>query len=373
MPSFQLHPGFSAQSIRCNPWNPTQYVVAASQHFGVVGSGKVYVINTAPDFAAGSPVPLLGCWGTSDGSFDACFSEVDQDTVAVACGDGVKIYKASQAANRDGAMPLVHNREHTAEVSSVCWNSGKRDCFFSASWDTTIKMYSAVNPQASIVTLAGHFKEVYEVATTARSPSSILSCSGDGTWKLWDIRSPQQAVMTQFAHQKQIVLSVDFNRQDANIFATGGVDRTVRLWDARKPTQPLASLPGHEQACRRVRFSHHSRTLLASAGYDMRVCVWDLNQPQRPMTARYQQHREFVVGLDWSMAAPNRLATASFDGSCFFLAVGQPPTPTQQPQQPQQLPPAMPPPRVPRMPGGMMGGIPGGMPGGLPPLPVLPR
>lgn len=366
MPSFQLHPGFAAQSVRCNPWQPNQFVIAASQHFGVVGSGKVYVVNTTPGFLANTPVPLLGCWGTPDGAFDACFSEVDQDVVVVGCGDGVKVFKVSQSANRNGVMPLIHNMEHQAEVSSVSWNSGKRDAFFSASWDSTVKMYSAVNPQASVITMAEHFKEVYEVATSAHSPTSILSCSGDGTWKLWDTRTPQRSVITQMAHQNQIVLSIDFNKHDPNIFASGGVDRTVRLWDARRPTQPLASLPGHEQACRRVRFAHHSRTMMASAGYDMRVCVWDLNQPQRPMVARYQQHREFVVGLEWSIASPNSLATASFDGTAFFLTVGQAPSPTVQPQ---QLPEAMPPPRMPRARTKVLPGL----PPAAPPLPPMPH
>lgn len=136
------------------------------------------------------------------------------------------------------------------------------------------------------------------MATSSRSPTSILSCSGDGTWKLWDVRTPAKSVLSQIgAHQQQIVLSIDFNKHDPNIFASGGVDRTVRLWDARRPAQPLASLPGHDQACRRVRFAHHSRTLLASAGYDMRINVWDLNNAAQPMIGRYQQHREFVVGL----------------------------------------------------------------------------
>lgn len=343
MPSFQVHPGFSAQSIRCNPWQPTQYVIAGSQHFGVVGSGKVYLVNTTPGFPAGSPVQPIACWGTSDSALDACISETDQNMVAVACGDGVKIYHVAQSANRDGVMPLVHCREHQAETCCVVWHSGKRDTFFSASWDTTLKMYSVVNPQVSIATMREHLKEVNEVATTARSPSSILSCSSDGTWKLWDVRAPQRSVLTQVAHQHQIVLSIDFNKHDPNIFATGGVDRTVQLWDARQPTQPLASLPGHSQACRRVRFSAHSRTLMASAGYDMCICVWDLNQPRQPMIARYQQHREFVVGVDWSLASPNTLASASFDGSCFFMVVGQAPTPS--PAQ-QPLPAAVPPPRI---------------------------
>jgi len=181
-------------------------------------------------------MPLVGCWGTADGAFDACFSEMDANIVVVGCGDGVKLYNVPQSVNQNGVAPMMHLAEHQAEVASVAWNSATRSEFFSGSWDTTIKMYSAARPQASIATMREHLKEVYEVANTARSPTSILSCSGDGTWKLWDVRNPQRSVLTQLAHQNQIVLSVDFNKHDPNIFATGGVDRTVR---------PVRGIPPH--------------------------------------------------------------------------------------------------------------------------------
>lgn len=359
MPSFVMHPGFAGQSIRCNPWNPTQFVISTSQHFGIIGSGKVYIVQTSPGFPEGSVVPLVGCWGTPDGVFDACFSEADQNVMAVASGDGLRLYRISDVSNQNGALPLVHNTEHEAEVACVVWNSAKRDTFFTSSWDRTVKAYNAVAPQQSICTMAEHMKEVYEVAITARSATSILSCSGDGTWKLWDLRSPQRSVMTQVGHQGQIILSIDFNKHEPNLFATGGVDRTVRIWDARRPSQPLASLPGHDQACRRVRWSPHNRTMLATGGYDMRVCIWDLQQPQKPLLGRYQHHREFVLGMDWSPSAPNTLATTSYDGSTLFFTVGKGPVPSP-PAGP--LPPALPPPRIPKPRPKVMPGLPEAMP-----------
>lgn len=344
MPSFQLHRGFAAQSIRCNPWMPSQFLITSSQNFGIVGSGKVYLVQTTPGFPDGSPVPLVGCFGTPDGAFDACFSELDQNVIAVG-GDGVRIYRLSDALNRNGVMPVIHNLEHQGEVCSVVWNSAKRDTFYSGSWDRTVKMYSAANPQQSIVTLTEHMKEVYEVAVTARNPTTILSCSGDGLWKMWDLRASTRSVQSQVGHDHQIILSIDFNKQEPNLFATGGVDRTVRIWDARRSQQPLVSFPGHEQACRRVRWSPHSRTMLCSGGYDMRVNVWDLSKPQQPLIGRYGHHREFVLGVEWSPAAPHTLATCSYDGSAFFMAVGR--GPTRSPPA-SALPDAMPPPRVPR-------------------------
>ncbi|KAG8346373.1 WD domain [Trypanosoma vivax] len=338
MPSFALHTGFAGHSVRCNPWQPTQFVITAVENFGVAGSGKVYIVNTAPGLPPASPVTLIGCWGTSDGAFDACFSEVDSDVVAVACGDGVKLYRVQRSLNRDGAIPLVHSTDHRAEVSGVAWC---RDTLLSCSWDGMVKLYQAANPQVCSMSFHEHTKEVYEVSCCARNPTSFLSCSGDGTWKLWDMRAPRSA-LTQIGHDHQIILSIDWNKQDTSIFATGSVDRSVRLWDLRRPQQPLAALPGHTNACRRVRFSPHSRALLASSGYDCRVCVWHLNQPQRPLTARYAHHREFVVGLEWSLAAQNTLASVAWDSQAFFWVVGQQITPSI----PQQLPLAIPPPRV---------------------------
>lgn len=366
MPSFAFHPGFAGQSIRSNPWKPTQFIVSTSEHFGIVGSGKVYVVETAPGCPTGSAVPLVGCFGTPDGAMDACFSEVDPHLVAVACGDGVKLYRLPEVANQNGARPVWMNVEHQAEVSCVVWNSAKRDTFFSASWDGSVKMYGIEGgcPRgASLLTLQGeHMKEVYEVAVSARSPSNILSCSGDGTWKLWDLRQPQRSVATQLGHQNQIILSIDFNKHDPNLFATGGVDRSVRVWDARKSQSCVVSFPGHEQACRRVRWSPHHRLMLASGGYDMRVNVWDLSQPSRPLTCRFAHHREFVLGLEWSITSPNSLATCSYDGTAFFVNVGQPPSPSPAST---PLPAALPPPRVPRPRPRVSAGLPS-------PLPSLP-
>lgn len=344
MPHFQLHPGFAAQSIRSNPWKPSQYLITSSQHFGIVGSGKVYVVDTTPGVGGDFAAPLVGCFGTPDGAFDACFSEVDQNLVAVA-GDSVRIYRLPDVLNRNGAVPMIHNVEHQDVTCCVVWNSAKRDTYFSSSWDRTIKMYAVPNPQQSVATLAEHMKEVYEVAVTPRNPSTILSCSGDGTWKMWDLRASSRSVHTQVGHDHQLILSIDFNKQEPNLFATGGVDRTVRIWDARRCHQPLVSFPGHDQACRRVRWSPHHRTMLASGGYDMRVNVWDLSNPQKPLIGRYSQHKEFVLGLEWSMTTPLRLATCSYDGTAFFLTVGQPPTMSNARS---PLPEAAPPPRLPR-------------------------
>lgn len=367
MPSFAFHPGFAGHSVRCNPWNPTQFLMTAANNFGVTGSGKIYIVDIPPSVGAPGqppqqrPVQLLGAIGTSDGAFDACFSELNPSVFVAACGDGVKMYNMNQL-NNDGVLPLLHNMEHQAEVSCVSWGLVSKNEFLTSSWDGTVKVFNAQQPQAAMVTFQGHAKEVYEVSPSPQNPALCFSCSGDGTWRVWDRRTSgngRPAALQAIAHQGQIVLTIDANKYDMNIFATGSVDQTIKLWDVRRPEREVVVMPrGHEGAVRRVRFSPHVRSLLASSGYDFRVCVWDLARQGRPLTHRYEQHREFVVGLDWSLAAPGELVSASWDGLSFGWRVGQPPIPTHQGVV-VPLPNAMPPPRNPnarRRPPAMGGG-----------------
>lgn len=344
MPSFAFHPGFGGNSIRSNPWDPTQILVTAADNFGISGTGKVYVIRT------GDPqgrLELLAGLGTNDGAFDACFSEVDGEmsTVLVACGDGVKVFKLDPVFGQQPAIPVSHLAEHSAEVSTVTWAHGGSPHFATASWDRTVKVWPAMAMAGgpSLCTINAHMKEVYDVAWAPHQTGVLATCSGDGSWKLWDVRRPQQPAVV--SPGPSMVMSIDWNRYDGTILATGSVDHVVKLFDMRKPQQPLAALKGHQGSVRRVRFSPHNRTALISAGYDFRVCSWDLQRPQRPLTARYEQHREFVVGLDWNYNAGGGFFSASWDGTLHSCALGMPPTATHMMQPP--LPPM---PSIPRPP-----------------------
>jgi len=81
------------------------------------------------------------------------------------------------------------------------------------------------------------------------------------------------------------VLSLDWNKYRPWTLVTGGVDKTIRVWDCRMikigPAAVSTSaqenvggqcenqLPGHEFAVRKVRWSPHRPDVLASASYDM--------------------------------------------------------------------------------------------------------
>ncbi len=114
------------------------------------------------------------------------------------------------------------------------------------------------------------------------------------------------------------------------MLATGGVDRLIRTFDVRNPTGgPVAVLPGHEYAVRRLAWSPHASDVLASASYDMTVRVWSdgsamgMQQQQQPQPnvipvgtqlGVMNRHSEFATGVDWCLfGSGGWLASAGWD------------------------------------------------------------
>ena len=81
--------------------------VAASQYYGIVGNGRVYVLDLLPD-------GMVGCvkfFDTKDGLFDVAWSEENENQFVTCSGDGsLRLWDVAHP------RPLMAFLEHTAEV-----------------------------------------------------------------------------------------------------------------------------------------------------------------------------------------------------------------------------------------------------------------
>jgi hypothetical protein len=103
---------------------------------------------------------------------------------------------------------------------------------------------------------------------------------------------------------------------DGKTLASGGWDRTVRLWDVANKGQK-ASLGGHEGRVRCVGYSPDG-LLLVSGGDDRKLRVWEAATGQ-PL-AEAEGHRGEIHALAFSPDG-NRLVTASEDTTALVWSV----------------------------------------------------
>jgi peroxin-7 len=118
-------------------------------------------------------------------------------------------------------------------------------------------------------------------------------------------------------------LTHDWNKYRPTIIAAAGVDRLIRTFDIRAPTQgPLVILPGHDYAIRKIAWSPHDGHMLLSASYDMSCRIWsdgsEVGTPTVPAAGKQigvmDRHTEFAMGIDWCMfGQPGWCASCGWD------------------------------------------------------------
>lgn len=342
--------GFNGYAANYSPFFNDKIAVGTASNYGLVGNGKLFILGISPE----GRMVCEGQFDTQDGIFDVAWSEQHENHVATACGDGsVKLFDI-----KAGAFPLVSFKEHTREVFSVNWNMANKSLFCTSSWDSTIKIWTPERTN-SVMTLgqpapaqgtnaSAHIGRqqmapnqaaaqecIYSAKFSPHTDSIIASAHSTGMVKVWDTRAPQP-LQQQFSTQQTEsggppeVLSLDWNKYRPTVIATGGVDRSVQVYDIRmtqpaasQPVQPLSLILGHRLPVRGVSWSPHHADLLLSCSYDMTARVWRDASAGGNYLARQRggmevkcmdRHTEFVIGGDWSLwGDPGWITTVGWD------------------------------------------------------------
>ncbi|THH15223.1 hypothetical protein EW146_g5222 [Bondarzewia mesenterica] len=338
-PAVLYTPGFPHFNLAWSPFHTSRIAIASSANFGLVGNGRLHLASLTPSPRGLPSLALDKFYETQDGLYDVAWSEIHENQLVSASGDGsIKLWDVML-----NDFPIRSWQEHTKEVFCIDWSNIKKDQFVSCSWDGTVKLWTPDRPR-SLLTLQAHHSCIYQALFSPHHPDLISTCSTDGTVKIFDLRQPSfsptsnsftapltAAVLTVPASGGE-VLALDWNKYRPMVLASGGVDKMVRVWDCRmaKVGGPMGAgieageavggacetqLMGHEYAVRKVQWSPHRPDLLASAGYDMTCRVWTTNPPAgRPhLLYIHDGHTEFVVGCAWSLYEEGVLASCSWD------------------------------------------------------------
>ncbi|KAF8916027.1 WD40 repeat-like protein [Mucidula mucida] len=332
-PALLQTPGFAHYSLAWSPFHNARIALASSANFGLVGNGRLHIVSLGPPQAPGGP-PTLNCdkyFETQDGLYDVAWSEVHENQVVSASGDGsIRLWDITL-----NNFAICAWQEHTREVFSVDWSNIKKDTFASSSWDGAVKIWMPDRPR-SILTLQAHHSCTYQALFSPHQPDVVATCSTDGTVKIFDLRAPSYAPTTNaFTNPMSAaaltvpasgseILTIDWNKYRPFTLATGSVDKSIKVWDCRMIKMSEVNqvggvcemqLPGHEYAVRKVQWSPHHADVLASASYDMTCRVWNASPTVTGPRLMYihDPHTEFVVGCGWSLYEEGVLASCAWD------------------------------------------------------------
>ncbi|CAG8565823.1 15461_t:CDS:2 [Funneliformis caledonium] len=78
--------GYNGYSLQFSPFIENKIACATSANFGLVGNGRLFILNTG---IGPEGVEVERIYDTQDGIFDCSWSEINENQVVTASGDGI--------------------------------------------------------------------------------------------------------------------------------------------------------------------------------------------------------------------------------------------------------------------------------------------
>jgi WD40 repeat protein len=236
-------------------------------------------VGSTPDVPAGPTGELKKLDGHTDEVKSVALSLDGRLVVSGGLDQTVRVWDL--ATGKEHKILKGHNKQ----VWGVVFHPNGRQVL-SVSWDATCRLWDVA--AGTEIKRFNHGIDLNGLALS-RDGNSLLTACDDKTVYLWNVSSGDE--VRRFPGHSNFVYAVAF-APDGRHYASGSVDRTVRVVDLGTGQMVRSFDGGHTSAVTNVAFSLDSRHVFASGG---NVIQWDVSTGNQ--VRRFEGHTGAVLGL----------------------------------------------------------------------------
>ena len=205
--------------------------------------------------------------------------------------------------NETQEMQITGNQ---GTVRSLCFEPGNDNILLSAnSGENVIKIWDTLRG-VNIGCLEGHNSDVNSVKWSNDS-QLFASCGLDKTVRFWDIREHKNINILSAIQYANINDFAVLCKTNSNIIAVGHTDGLMTIWDYSKQSV-IKEIYGHNEQIRSVAFSPDGKYLLSGA-FDAKIKIYDVKNNFNFVGEI--EHNDKVVSCKWHPEIPLIVSTSA--------------------------------------------------------------
>ncbi|KAK7867881.1 hypothetical protein R5R35_008628 [Gryllus longicercus] len=249
--------------------------------------------------------------------------------------------KATASGTKEGlaSTPLFSFKGHQSEGYGLDWSPTKKGVLASGDCKRGIHIWhpsEGSSWQVDQRPLMGHTDSVEDLQWSPNESNVLASCSVDKSIRIWDIRAAANKankLTVENAHEMDVNV-ISWNRNEPFI-VSGGDDGVLRIWDLRQfmTGRSVASFKHHTQPVTTVEWHATDPTVFASGGADNQIALWDIaverdtencaddveNLPSQLLFIH--QGQTDIKELHWHPQFPGVVISTALDGFNIFKTI----------------------------------------------------